>query len=185
MLFHHLPGAAMLTSMIQKLLVPAVWGLAAIVLIGPILAVIGVLLPFAIIGIVARGGYREFRRQFWPEARSRAQVPSASAGTPEKERDPRPQRLRQPEHPPQEAIRTSPPHRAPCAARFRAASRMWFLVEVVCGAFVGGALAFLAAEGQPARDFYVVLGAVIGAAVGFGAARGKPCSTKEVAVGNG
>src|SRR5947209_6664236 len=52
----------MLTHHLRKLAALAFVGLAAAVLIGPVLAVLGVLLAFAVVGWLARLGYYGLRR---------------------------------------------------------------------------------------------------------------------------
>jgi hypothetical protein len=144
-----------------KLLVKLIWwsllGFAAVVLIGPALAVLGTLLPFALVGAGVWGAYRGVRvlverrrtvrgadapprvvavRRVEPEARPRLPVPRPSLPDPEELR--------------------------------RQASRAWRLgLEVVCGALVGCLLGAAAMWQTPAGPECVVVGLLAGAAAGF------------------
>jgi hypothetical protein len=114
-------------------------GLAVLVLIGPALAVGGVLLPFALIGVLAWGVYRggaALRRGFRGR-RSRLAVVEAPAPQP-------PSRL---------------------ASFTRRAAYLFF--EVGCGAALGAGLAVLADWQTSASVEHVLTGAGIGAVVAF------------------
>src|SRR4051794_6575463 len=120
-------------------------GLAVLVLIGPVLAVVGTLLPFALVGLLAWGGYRGVKGL---AARLRAgqRLPRLVG------RDEKP-------------ILAALP--APQQSRGRFSQALWVVAEVCCGALVGGGLAALAGWQQGMGFDLVALGTGIGAVVGF------------------
>jgi hypothetical protein len=140
-------------------------GLAVVVLIGPVLAIAGVLLPFAVIGALAWGAYRLVRWLGWrvwrgrrrhvvilpkePELALVAEEPSADPA-------PRPTRLRR-------GLRTA----------------LNVIFEVGCGAALGLGLALLAGWQTGVVLEYAPLGAVIGAVVGFVVGGSRPFSGQE------
>jgi hypothetical protein len=158
----------MLTHFFCKLAALAFVGLAAIVLVGPVLAVLGVLLPFALIGwlaILACYGLRQSlggcavqkdlasaRRAARAAGRSGrwlltgglpwlgARVTGCRAGL----------------------------HRAAEAVRGYAPAVTGVLRETLCGAVVGAMLGLMANLQAPGPNYFVLIGGLSGAAAGLG-----------------
>lgn len=158
----------MLTHFFCKLAALALVGLAAIVLVGPVLAVLGVLLPFALIGwlaILACYGLRQSlggrdvqkdlasarkaaravgRRSRWLLAGGLpwlgARVTACRAAL----------------------------HRASEAVRGYAPAVTGALRETLCGAVVGAMLGLMANFQAPGPNYFVLIGGLTGAAAGLG-----------------
>jgi hypothetical protein len=171
-------------GVLRSLVCLALLGVAVIVLIGPVLAILGVLLPFAIIGALAWAGYRLFQVVFRRErSRQRALVllkddPPARPTPPSVVLAPAPVVA--------VAEKRPVPHR-PSRLRSLARSAFHVAVEVGCGAAVGGALAVVAWQSGAAMqsgaaiEQQVALGAAIGAVVGFVVGGSRPAQAGEEA----
>jgi hypothetical protein len=153
-------------GVLRSLVCLALIGVAVVVLIGPALAVVGVLLPFAVIGALAWGGYR-FGRTMLCRVRGRRQrlvfvdVSPAPRPAPAVTR------------PVMDAL---PAPQSPSRLGRLARSATQILVEVGCGAALGAALAVVVDWQTVARVEHAALGAAIGAVVGFvvGGSRSQP-----------
>jgi hypothetical protein len=153
-------------SLFRSLVLFSLLGLAVLVLIGPVLAIVGVLLPFALIGLLAWGGYRllaRLRRRIWARKGEREIVRVAELNP----------------EPPLEVVALETPAPAP-APRPRAWRTVGYvLAEMVCGAAVGASLAVLAAWQQDSSFEFVPIGAGIGAVVGFVVGGARPSQPHE------
>jgi hypothetical protein len=139
-------------------------GLAVVVLIGPVLAIAGVLLPFAVIGALAWGAYRLVRALGWRLwRRQRRHV------------------MLQKEPLPALVVEELPAEPASRPSRLRRATRtaLNVLVEVTSGAALGFGLAVLAGWQAGILFEYAPLGAAIGAVVGFVVGGSRPFSAQE------
>ncbi len=158
----------MLTHLFCKLAALAFVGLAAIVLIGPVLAVLGVLLPFAVIGWLAcLAGYG--LRQALRGHDARKELSSArdavwAAGR-------RGRRLVTGGMPWLGARVTACRarlHRAGEAVRGHAPAVTGALRETLCGGVVGAMLGLMANLQAPGPASFVLIGGLTGAAAGLG-----------------
>ena len=144
-------------------------GVAVIVLIGPALAIAGVLLPFVLIGGLAWGAYRFtlelVRRMRGDESRFEVKEVAASCMSV-------PPRFR----PLTEARTTSRQQ-----GRFRSMMRTAIQVgiEVGCGAAIGAALCILVDWQTGTSIEHPALGATIGAVVGFVVGGTRPRNAAE------
>lgn len=134
----------------------AVLGLVAIVAVGPVVGIVGVLLPFAVIGLVAFAGYRLVGRLF---GRRRAAIPPLPAVA---------------EPAPHQVAEVEPVREEPARPR-----RGRVVVEVLCGGLVGGLVAAAVTWQAPELLGTVVPAVVAGAVVGYvvggtNAERGRP-----------
>jgi hypothetical protein len=139
-------------------------GLAVVVLIGPVLAIVGVLLPFAIIGALAWGVHRVVRNVTWRVwRRQRVHV------------------LQQKEPMDALVVEEVPAEPAPRPSQLRSAMRsaVHVLVEVVSGTALGLGLAMLAGWQMGMPFEYAPLGAAIGAVVGFVVGGSRPQGAQE------
>jgi hypothetical protein len=154
----------MLTHHLCKLAALAFVGLAVIVLVGPVLAVLGVLLPFAVIGWLAclalHGtrhalGDRDFRKEL-----SSAREAAWGAGR-------RGWRLVSGLGARVTACRARL-HRASEAVRDHAAAVTGVLRETLCGGVVGAMLGLMANLQAPGPNYFVLIGGLTGGAAGLG-----------------
>jgi hypothetical protein len=139
-------------------------GLAAILLVGPVLAVLGVVLPFALIGWLACLAYlglrkslggRDVRREL-----SDAREAAWAAGR-------RGRRLASGLGAGATACRARL-HRASEAVRRYAPAVTGLLRETLCGAVVGAMLGLMANLQAPGPNYFVLVGGLTGAAAGLG-----------------
>jgi hypothetical protein len=151
---------------LRTLLCLALLGFAVIVLVGPVLAILGVLLPFAIVGALAWVGFRFGRAltRRWRGQRARLVMV-----------DVRPT----PEHRPIVVSTVEEPRAAArSASRIgrMGATTMHVAAEMTCGAALGAALAILVDWQSGAGVEHAALGALIGSVVGFvvGGSRSRP-----------
>jgi hypothetical protein len=144
-------------GLLRTLVCLSLIGLAVTVLIGPVLAVLGVLLPFALIGGLAWGGYHAgcmLLRRLRGDRRPVVFKDEAPASTPLPMIDSRVAQGPAPVH---------PMRRLGALAR----TGLHLFVEVGCGAALGAGLAVLADWQSSASIERVLLGAGIGAIVAF------------------
>jgi hypothetical protein len=162
-------------GVVRSLVCLALLGVAVIVLTGPVLAVAGVLLPFAVIGALSWGGYR-FGRSLLNRVRGRHEQLVIV--------DTRPQPRPSPAvvRPVMDAL---PVVRPPSRLRRLTRSAMYVLVEVGCGTALGAAMAVIVDWQTAARIEHAALGAAIGAVVGFVVGGSRPPSAREEADSNG
>ncbi len=132
-------------------------GVAVLVLIGPVLAIAGVLLPFVLIGGLAWGAYRFSRRLVRRLRGGRARVEAKEVVL-----SPRPAPVIF--HPAREE---RPAPRRPSRFRSMVRTAMHVGVEVGCGAALGAALSVLVNWQVGTGIEHPALGAAIGAIVGF------------------
>jgi hypothetical protein len=158
----------MLTHHLCKLSALAFVGLMALLLVGPVLAVVGTLLPFAIIGWLACLAYyglrqslrkKELREELssvrealWAAGRGGKRV--AERGVPWVARQ-------------VTAVRAGL-HRTWQAVGERASAVGTVLVEALCGAVVGAMLGLMAHLQATGPDYFVLIGSLTGAAAGLG-----------------
>jgi hypothetical protein len=145
-------------GVLRSLFCLALLGLGVTVLIGPALAVLGVLLPFALIGALAwvcyRLGRALVRRVFRRRARRLVLVDVPPASEPE------PVIFHA-------VAQDRPVVRPPSRLRSLVRTGTHVVIEVACGAALGASLAVLADWQNSAGIEHVALGAAIGAVVGF------------------
>jgi hypothetical protein len=158
----------MLTHHFCKLAALAFVGLAVVTLIGPVLAVLGVLFAFAVIGWLACLGYyglrqalggRDFRREL-----SSAQEAVWAAGR-------RGRRLAAGGGPwlgGRVTACRARLHRACEAVKGHVPAVAAVLVETLCGAVVGAMLGLMANFQAPGPNYFVLIGGLTGAAAGLG-----------------
>jgi hypothetical protein len=146
----------MCCKLVGKVVQFSLLGFLAIVLVGPVLGILGTLLPFALIGALVWGGYRGLRRLVAPRR-------------PERERPPLPVREVRVEP---VALPVVKERRGP--SRFRQAGRV--MLEMVCGALVGGLVCGAVSWQQPWFSETLAAGLLAGAAVGYivGGSRPEP-----------
>ena len=161
-------------GMVRTLVCLALLGVAVIVLIGPALAVAGVLLPFAVIGALSWGGYR-FGQSLLNRARVRKERLIIVDARPEPR--PSPAVVRP-------VMNALPVVRPPSRLRRLTRSASYVLVEVGCGTAHGAAMAVIVDWQTSARIEHAALGAAIGAVVGFVVGGSRPHSAREDADGN-
>jgi hypothetical protein len=157
----------MLLPVLRKLVLFAVLGFATVMLIGPVLAVVGTLLPFALVGALVWLAYKGVRRLAarlrGPERRDLRDVL----------REVRRGGRRALAHGLHKGSAWAPAVRGRLRlVRDRVVARL----EVLCGALVG-ALVCWSITG--AVDDYTALGALVGAALGFVAGGPKPQPARE------
>jgi hypothetical protein len=158
----------MLTHHLCKLAALALVGLAVVTLIGPVLAVLGVLFAFAVIGWLACLAYYGVRqalggRDFHKELSS-ARDAVCAAGR-------RGRRLVTVGLPWLGARLTACRarlHRASEAVRGYAPAVTGVLRETLCGAVVGAMLGLMANLQAPGPNYFVLIGGLSGAAAGLG-----------------
>jgi hypothetical protein len=126
----------------------AVIGFIGIVAIGPVAAVVGALLPFALIGLFVFGAYRGVQRLVGARRAGNFRIPA----------------------PPVAARRVEPAagaahEAAPCPARSGRRGRV--VLEVLCGGLVGGAVAAAMCWQTPELAGTVIPAVVAGAVVGY------------------
>jgi hypothetical protein len=153
-------------GVLRSLMGLALMGFAVTVLIGPVLAVLGVLLPFAMIGALAWVGFRVGRvlvRRIRGRRTRLVLVDSPPAPSVDHV-DFRP------------AVGELPIVRPPSRLRALTRSTLQVAVEVGCGAILGAALAVLMDWQSGSGIEHPTLGAIIGAVVGFvvGGSRSQP-----------
>jgi hypothetical protein len=149
-------------------------GIAVIVLIGPALAVAGVLLPFALIGGLAWGAYR-FSRTLVRRVRgdrSRCEVKEVAASP-----GPIPALFRP-------SWEERPASRRPGRLGSMVRTAMHVGFEVGCGAALGAALSILADWQTGSGIEHSALGAAIGAVVGFVVGGTRPRSAADRSLEN-
>jgi hypothetical protein len=158
----------MLTHHFCKLAALAFVGLAVITLIGPVLAVLGVLFAFAVIGWLACLGYYGLRRALggrdFGEELSSARQAVWTAGR-------RGRRLVAGGVPWFGARVTACRarlHQAAEAVRGHVPAIATVLVEALCGAVVGAMLGLMANLQAPGPNYFVLIGGMTGAAAGLG-----------------
>jgi hypothetical protein len=158
----------MLTHHLCKLAALAFVGLMALLLIGPVLAVLGTLLPFAIIGWLACLAYyglrQALRKKEFREELSSAREALWAAGRGGKF----------------VAVRGAPwvarrvtaaratLHRTWKAVGGRASAVAAVIGEALCGAAVGAMLGLMANFQAPGPNYFVLIGGLTGAAAGLG-----------------
>ncbi len=158
----------MLTHFFCKLLALSIVGLAAIVLVGPVLAVLGVLLPFALIGwlaILACHGLRQaFGERDVQKDLASARRAARAAG--------RGGRWLLTGGLPWLGGRVTAfrarLHRASEAVRGFTPAVTGVLRETLCGAVVGAMLGLMANLQAPGPNYFVLIGGLTGAAAGLG-----------------
>ena len=158
----------MLTHHLCKLAALAFVGLAVVMLIGPVLAVLGVLFAFAVIGWLACLGYyglrhalggRDFRQE-WSSAREAVWTVGrrgrrlVACGAPWFGARVTACRARL--------------HRAGEAVKVHVPAIAVVLVEALCGAVVGAMLGLMANLQAPGPNYFVLIGGLTGAAAGLG-----------------
>jgi hypothetical protein len=153
----------MISSTLRSFVLLSLLGVAVLVLIGPVLAIAGVLLPFALIGLLAWGAYHGVRA-----LRNRIR---AGRGLPGFGR--------------RDARRVVALQGAPRPGPWGAATARALAIcgEVTCGAAVGCGLALLAAWQQEVGFELAALGAVIGAVVGFVVGGSRPALPRREQAG--
>jgi hypothetical protein len=151
---------------LRSLVCLALLGFAVTVLIGPVLAVVGVLLPFALIGALAWVCYRFGRALVQRVFRRPARLVLIDAPP-----SPAPQPVVL-----QTVEEDLPAVRPPPRFRSLVRSSLHVFVEIGCGAALGAALAGVVYWQNGAGIEFVALGAAIGAVVGFvvGGSRSEP-----------
>jgi hypothetical protein len=158
----------MLTHHLCKLSALAFVGLMALLLVGPVLAVVGTLLPFAIIGWLAclafYGLRQSLRKKDMEKEISSARAALWAVGRGGKRVAERgvPWVARQ-----VTAVRAGL-HRTWQAVGQRASAVGSVLVEAVCGAVVGAMLGLIANFQAPGPNYFVLIGGLTGAAAGLG-----------------
>jgi hypothetical protein len=171
----------MLLPALRKLVWFTVLGFATVILIGPVLAVLGTVLPFALVGALVWLAYKGVRR-LAGRGREKPALPEVLQEAGRGARRAFAQGIQKcsgwaP------AVRRWPPA-ARCrlraaggwvAARGRSAGRR--LLEILCGALVGALVSWLITG---AVDDYTALGALVGAALGFVAGGSKPQPAREL-----
>jgi hypothetical protein len=150
-----------LTDLLRTFLSLSLLGFAVVVLIGPALAILGVLLPFALIGALALVLYWAVRALLrWLCGRRLRRMPKGEIE----------QGIRLPVLADALAVEEAPPAATihqPSRLRSALRTALQITVEVVCGAALGAGLALLI-DWQTGGGFErVALGASIGAVVGF------------------
>jgi hypothetical protein len=161
-------------GLLRSLVCLSLLGFAVTVLIGPAVAVVGTLLPFALIGGLVWGGYRGSRslvRRLRTGRRVRLVVDEPPAA-PTPEPVPVPVAF----SPPAEE---RPAPRAPGRMRSLLRTAMHVAVEVGCGAAVGAALGVLVDWQNGVGPEHALLGAAIGAVVGFVVGGSRPGGAAE------
>jgi hypothetical protein len=154
-------------GVLRSVICLALLGFAVTVLIGPVLAVVGFLLPFALIGALAWVCYR-FGRGLIQRVVRRRRARLVLVDAP-------PAHVEEPvvlQTVAEDKVVPRPPSRLRSLAR----SSLHVAVEVCCGAALGAALAVVADWQTGAGIEHVALGAAIGAVVGFvvGGSRSQP-----------
>jgi hypothetical protein len=154
----------MLSHFLCKLLALSLVGLAAIMLVGPVLAVLGVLLPFALIGWLACLAYLGLRqalggRDIHKELSS-AREAAWAAGR-------RGRRVVSGFGTRVTAFRARL-HRAGEVVRSWAPAVTGALRETLCGAVVGAMLGLMATFQAPGPNYFVLIGGLSGAVAGLG-----------------
>jgi hypothetical protein len=139
-------------------------GLAVTVLVGPAVAVAGALLPFALIGALAWGGYRSSRAAL-RRLRGERQGPVVHEGEAAPGVAPAPL---------PRAVAERPIRRARGRSGSLARTGWYVVVEVCCGAALGAALCVLANWQAGPGAGHPALGAAIGAVVGFVVGGSRP-----------
>jgi hypothetical protein len=166
----------MLLPALRKLVWFTVLGFATVILIGPVLAVLGTVVPFALVGGLVWLAYQGVRRLV---GRGRGQekpaLPEVLQGARREARRAFAQGI-------QKCSRWAPAARCRLraaggwvAVRGRAAGRR--LLEILCGALVGALVSWLITG---AVDDYTALGALAGAALGFVAGGSKPQPARDL-----
>jgi hypothetical protein len=146
----------------------ALLGLLAVVLVGPVVAVVGVLLPFAVIGLVVLGMHRGIRRLIHGRARAeKRRIPLDVKVQLKPQRPPNPA----PEpalcaEPAPAVLRWSRPRRLLARLRNGVSSAGRTVFEVVCATAVGTLLGFLAGWQSGSLEEYTAVGAIAGAFFG-------------------
>jgi hypothetical protein len=156
-------------GVVRSIVCLALLGIAVIVLTGPVLAVAGVLLPFAVIGALSWGGYR-FGRTLLNRVRGRHEQLIVVKARPEPR--PQPAVIR----PVMDAL---PEVRPPSRLRRLTRSATYVLVEVGCGTALGAAMAVIVDWQSSANIEHAALGAAIGAVVGFVVGGSRPLPARE------
>jgi hypothetical protein len=170
----------MLTHHLCKLAALAFVGLAVVMLIGPVLAVFGVLFAFAVIGWLACLGYYGLRRSLggrdFHKELSAARAVMLTAGR-------RGRRLVLGGVPWLGARVTTCRarlHRAGESVKGHVPAVLAVLVETSCGAVVGAMLGLMANLQAPGPNYFVLIGGLTGAAAGLGVGLLKRRSVPEV-----
>jgi hypothetical protein len=144
-------------------------GVAVTVLIGPVLTIGGVLLPFVVIGALAWGGYRLSRAVVLRLSGRRERLVVIEERLIPREQRPVPPPVQAPVVRPVMVMDALPVSGSRPASRLRSLARtaMHVVIEVACGAALGAALAVVVDWQTVTRVEHAALGAAIGAVVGF------------------
>lgn len=153
----------------------AILGVGVLVLAGPVLAIGGFLLPFAVVGGLAYGGYRLLRRVTganrvafrhkaeWAAREAQLRAVAAAQHAHEQARNLAAR-----------VARSEVPARVATAARAKAGhvrsavgTAFRVLSEVACGAAVGTGLGLIAGSQTGAFGYHAAFGAAVGAVTGF------------------
>jgi hypothetical protein len=157
--------------LLGKLAYFAVLGFVAIVLVGPVVGVVGTLLPFAIVGGLVYAGYRSVDRMVRGKRKTLRELDVAPVVI----KRPEPIEVKRPE-----PVAAKVREETPRPGRLRRVGRV--MQEMVCGALVAGSVAAAFTWQSPGMGETVGAALLAGAVVGFVVGRSVPEGEKPAAL---